>query len=1218
MSGELYKNLIDKILADLKINPSTKEKSIKRPDNEAVVVKEELINAISGDKMFGDMPGLQIEEDGPMYQDEGISPEILENNNNNINPLEGIEVIIFYLMNRDLVSKITSYSHSKIDSNRKFKTLEDAAIYLLKQQKFKFSKDDIDKQVKELIMLNSIGDETTIDKKITSALENINKGNINYVAYDTSKTAKQDIEACKYYANIGLTNNMCSLAETIPLNEILTPDIQQDEIFNTLTTLNEFNGTKNDDDLFWIKNISDILTIIAILPLSAKNPMQAGIKSVNNILKSDKEISGTELLKMFYNTQNLVIKSGIGQFNDLSKSSINSNTSNTLPFEDIIKNPKICKNSNNSALEKLHSLLYYEIVKTIIKQNNISKLEDTEGNNEIEKFLNNFNTLKNISIRSITENDGSLKYLIRYSGNTFKVKSIGDILAISLSLLSSEINSTANLLISQGSPDGTNNKTNVINSKENRLTPDGNALKIDQDEIKAQLFECGVKFKHICNGKFPDKGIFICKVNNKYLIEIPAKDLSGKSFQLIYNSDGRLKLEKTEFTNNNTHVNILRMYANNQVKQEFSTVTAENKVISASEKTADKSYRSSEYFYKDGILSKTIENTNRKDALTEYPSAITMKKTSYISDFIDIYEYTYSGNSKYAKTIVIIDNEQEQTVIHVNHNGTAINNKGYSVDINEILQDIETKNGPYDSVQALKFQNIPDGYYYNKEKNELTKIDTSKIKTEILGNEKYGEIKLLDENKYQLGRLLYKQTNDETCIHIYDFDTCTNDVDINSKLIEELLKLAQTYNKDVITTYQGKLNIDSQNEPFDLKSYYKMGFLAEDSGTDRLIRKCLTKEVPIPAYLTKFSVLKYMGDITPSKQLSFVSIQNAHKEFEKFINNKIDDTSLKIAIDKGYFSSSKGTEVLKTFYDMFSKQGETGTNDELNIILSYFDIKNFDRAKKRGLLDKMNINNVKQINILASYTDKQFNRIIKFIDTGIEYISENDDISRLAVKYVKSKTGYCYSQDEIEEIILQVKDPQKLADIVDELIKVDNSVVKNLLKNIKDPKFIAENLTNLSALNAKLYLVSDKSATTLKFNSEICKHKDICEKLYSNKNLLSTILDIDISGKYTDIQLYEIGIRINNSNADFIKKLALSNSVTADEVIKILNSTKALIAFSDSKTLINDSAEIETYNALLTMPNYLKSVCKDCGLDIDFEVQNLYEKLSKNNKLKRI
>ena len=95
MASDLYKSIIDKFLSGLKIIPTKADETINKPENEASVLNEELTGAISGNKMYGDIPGLQVEEDEPIYQEEEIFPEI--NENNTTDPLESIEIIFFYI-----------------------------------------------------------------------------------------------------------------------------------------------------------------------------------------------------------------------------------------------------------------------------------------------------------------------------------------------------------------------------------------------------------------------------------------------------------------------------------------------------------------------------------------------------------------------------------------------------------------------------------------------------------------------------------------------------------------------------------------------------------------------------------------------------------------------------------------------------------------------------------------------------------------------------------------------------------------------------------------------------------------------------------------------------------------------------------------------------------------------------------------------------------------
>ena len=130
MTSDLYKNLIDKFLSGLKINLANKDETVK-PDNEISVVKEELTDAISGDKMYGDMPGLQVEENISDYQEDDILPE--ETVKNEVNPLNGIEVVFYYLINSDMVKQLVLYPHSKMNTDRQFETIEDVAEYMLQK-----------------------------------------------------------------------------------------------------------------------------------------------------------------------------------------------------------------------------------------------------------------------------------------------------------------------------------------------------------------------------------------------------------------------------------------------------------------------------------------------------------------------------------------------------------------------------------------------------------------------------------------------------------------------------------------------------------------------------------------------------------------------------------------------------------------------------------------------------------------------------------------------------------------------------------------------------------------------------------------------------------------------------------------------------------------------------------------------------------------------------
>ena len=107
-------------------------KSKMSAEIEAENLKMFLPSSLASDKAYGDIPGLTLE-----YQNSKNKTKTAPIQD--VYPYDGIETMLFYMANADILSEIASKPQNtiKIAGGKKFKTLEEAAEYVIQKREKK-------------------------------------------------------------------------------------------------------------------------------------------------------------------------------------------------------------------------------------------------------------------------------------------------------------------------------------------------------------------------------------------------------------------------------------------------------------------------------------------------------------------------------------------------------------------------------------------------------------------------------------------------------------------------------------------------------------------------------------------------------------------------------------------------------------------------------------------------------------------------------------------------------------------------------------------------------------------------------------------------------------------------------------------------------------------------------------------------------------------------
>ena len=187
------------------------------------------------------------------------------------------------------------------------------------------------------------------------------------------------------------------------------------------------------------------LHTLAISPLTEARPVQNAIKKIEQTLKSG-ELTGQEIMQMFYETQAPVIKSGIGQY----AYSLAVNTAGAISFNiatDIVsnglepfKNENTLKYLGDVALENLKLILTFEGVRMILQMQLAGKQGASAAHDiSMEEALKNMDLMKEISFKSTTTPDGKTNYTVTTKNGTMKFNSVSEVIALCCNVMQQEI-----------------------------------------------------------------------------------------------------------------------------------------------------------------------------------------------------------------------------------------------------------------------------------------------------------------------------------------------------------------------------------------------------------------------------------------------------------------------------------------------------------------------------------------------------------------------------------------------------------------------------------------------------------------------------------------------------------------------------------------------------------------------------------------------------------
>lgn len=309
-------------------------------------------------------------------------------------------------------------------------------------------------------------------------------------------------------------------------------------------------------------------------------------------------------------------------------------------------------------------------------------------------------------------------------------------------------------------------------------------------------------------------------------------------------------------------------------------------------------------------------------------------------------------------------------------------------------------------------------------------------------------------------------------------------------------------------------------------------------------------------------------------------------------------------IENGYFSSKKGAEVFEFFAQIFNAPPQDGWVSDLEHVLANFDVNNFENAQKRGLLDEMNLANVEEINKLAGYSDYQYSKSFEFEKQKISYVSNNDDINSLLLKYGKDYGDYIL--EIAEKRLLSLKDDTKIKQAVDMLIAQDNKDTLSILYDMEDMEYFINNTEKLLELDKK-FTAGENAQIPSRYDYGCYTKATTRTHIYRNPELTKLMLEIDKQGRFSDVQIFEIAVLLGMDEADFARKLVNIESLSVDQVMKIMRDVDLI--YVQFKLEMYD--ELELYNNLSAMtPEELK-ICKSCGLDIEQILKELAEKFDK-------
>ncbi len=289
----------------------------------------------------------------------------------------------------------------------------------------------------------------------------------------------------------------------------------------------------------------------------------------------------------------------------------------------------------------------------------------------------------------------------------------------------------------------------------------------------------------------------------------------------------------------------------------------------------------------------------------------------------------------------------------------------------------------------------------------------------------------------------------------------------------------------------------------------------------------------------------------------------------------------------GYLTSKEGADAFDYLAQRLRAKRIDNYRSPLDLALSHLTVEQFYKAKERGLLDKINNETSREdINEIERYvkmTDEEFENYGKY-NGKINYVSKNEDINRLSLKYPDYEMeNYIESR-----IIHQMKNnPQKIKEFVDKLIELNDADKVSLILSTADMNYTLENISGIKEMF------------------------DSCEPIeidYAESNMKSNIkiaYDIYQLARFNKTQFLKIMQLMNYGNQDFISKLAKDTTIDEVEIYNIIKTTERNFILEDSDEKIPYSEYLELYKILKSLSRQQKISCKNAGFDVDAKIAKL-------------
>ena len=188
------------------------------------------------------------------------------------------------------------------------------------------------------------------------------------------------------------------------------------------------------------------LHVLAISPMVEAKPVQEGFKAVTNALETGKSYTGNELMQIFYEAQEPVIKSSLGQgayafgVNAVGFTAYNISSDLITNGLDPLKNGNAGKYLGEVAYQNLINLLSFEAVKMIVGMQMAGNLGNNAANEySIKDCLDEFVTMNNIECIQVFDANGNASYRIQTPKGLFTCDSPETVISLFINLMQQEI-----------------------------------------------------------------------------------------------------------------------------------------------------------------------------------------------------------------------------------------------------------------------------------------------------------------------------------------------------------------------------------------------------------------------------------------------------------------------------------------------------------------------------------------------------------------------------------------------------------------------------------------------------------------------------------------------------------------------------------------------------------------------------------------------------------